>query len=89
METPTNINVKMSSENEKKVSNKFLLSRYQLNRERQEKEDSNINIAITPGSSNPMIDIKFNRMEIKVRKRKQRKEPVGQREGKHARRSNR
>jgi hypothetical protein len=74
-ETSTNINM---------VSHKFSSSRQWLNREYQEKQDVNINIAITPGSSNSIIDIKFNTMEIIIRKHKSSEEPECERKGKRA-----
>jgi hypothetical protein len=54
-------------------------------RESQEKLDVNINITITPGSSSPIIDIKFNTTEINIRKRRSSEEPVGESKGKCAR----
>ena len=55
------------------------------NWECQEKQDININIAIPPGSSIPIIDIKFNTTEIVIGKRRNSEEPVGERKAKHVR----
>ena len=77
-EKGTNIIVKSS----KKVSDvSTSSSRQQLNLECQDKQDVSINIAITPGSSNPIVDIKLN-TEIKIRKRKSSEEPVVERKRK-------
>ena len=49
------------------------------------RKNVNINIAITPGSSNHIIDIKFNMMQIKIRKHRSSGEPVGNGKSKHVR----
>jgi hypothetical protein len=45
----------------------------------------NINIAITPGSSHPIIEIEFNTMRIEIKKRRRSEEPEDDRKGKRAR----
>ena len=85
-EKATSVSMRLSSGgNGTNVSNKPSLSRQYLNRECQENLDVDINIVITPSASNPLIDIRFNTMEIKIRKRKGSMDPEGERKGKHAR----
>lgn len=85
-EMATNISMKLSSgENGTNVSHKSSSSRQYLNRECQKNPDVDINIVITRSASNPLIDIKFNMMEINIRKRKGSMEPEGERKAKNAR----
>jgi hypothetical protein len=77
-EMGTNIDMKLSLNNEKKVSDKYKSSSstQKFNGKCQGKEDININITITPGPSNTTIDIRCNTIEIKIRKRRDSKEPT-------------
>jgi hypothetical protein len=83
---------------QKKGEKKLFILKTVANRECQENEEVKINIEITPGSSNPIIDIKFNSMVIKIGKRRgspeekeevhedrHHPEPVSKRKRKHAR----
>jgi hypothetical protein len=80
----TNIDMKLSLNNEKKVNDKSSSSTQKFNGKCQGKEDININITITPGSSNTIIDIRCNTIEIKIRKRRDSKEPTDARRRKRA-----
>ena len=86
-ETVTNINIKLSSENEMKVSDRSSCSRDWLNGEHQKKQDVKMSIEITPHLFNPSIHIKFNTMEMTIKKCKCSKELVGEGKRKHARSS--
>ena len=80
--TVTNINVKLSFENQMKVSNKSLPSRHWLIGECWEKQNVNINIEITPDTWDPIIHIKFNTMEMTIKKCKGNEEPMHKRKRK-------
>ena len=75
----TNINVKLSSENQKKVRNKSSPSRHWLIGECQEKQNVNVDIEITPDTWDPIIHIKFNTMEMTIKKCKGNEEPIDER----------
>ena len=80
--TVTNINVKLSSKNQTKVSNKSSPSRHWLIGECQEKQNVNINIEITPDTWDPIIHIKSNTMEMTIKKCKGNEEPMDERKRK-------
>ena len=80
--TVTNINVKLSSENQMKVSNKSSPSRHWLIGEHQEKQNVNVDIEITPDTLDPIIHIKFNMMEMTIKKYKHSEEPMDERKRK-------
>ena len=52
------------------------------------KHDVNISITSTPCSVSPIIDIKFDMIEIRIGKCKSSKKPVAERKEKHARNNN-
>ena len=80
--TVTNINVKVSAENQTKVSDESSPSRHWLIGECQEKKNVNINIEITPDTWDPIIYIKFNMMEMIIKKCKGNEEPMDERKRK-------